>query len=230
MIGDVERKVKALLERANHPGTPRPEAESALALAYRLMQKHELDVARLAATETQPRIDLVERERWEIRGPYRARRGLLFSTIAEALSCATYRDRSDDPDAVFVVVFGARADLDALGTLYTAAEMLAHRTIPYGDRGFRTSWWQGFTEGIRRKLERERRRVVRDARGVGLALRERRDRAEEALVADAPDLVTVHHRNLRWGAAYEDGRRRGGEFDSGYGDLLGGRIGIGRGG
>jgi hypothetical protein len=33
---DAERKIRALLERAKHPGTPPQEAETALAMAYRL--------------------------------------------------------------------------------------------------------------------------------------------------------------------------------------------------
>jgi len=33
-------KVRAILEKANHPTTPQAEAETALALAFRLMQKY----------------------------------------------------------------------------------------------------------------------------------------------------------------------------------------------
>ena len=40
---DVTCKVRALLDRANHPGTPQPEAEAALERAYRLMAKYDLD-------------------------------------------------------------------------------------------------------------------------------------------------------------------------------------------
>ena len=35
----MQAKVRAILERANHPNTPQAEAETALALAFRLMQK-----------------------------------------------------------------------------------------------------------------------------------------------------------------------------------------------
>ncbi|MFM7409679.1 MAG: DUF2786 domain-containing protein, partial [Actinomycetota bacterium] len=41
-------KVRAILERANHPNTPQAEAETALALAYRLMQKHGLEESDVA--------------------------------------------------------------------------------------------------------------------------------------------------------------------------------------
>ena len=36
---NMQAKVRAILERANHPNTPLAEAETALALAFRLMQK-----------------------------------------------------------------------------------------------------------------------------------------------------------------------------------------------
>lgn len=49
----VERKVRALLERANHPGTPPAEAEAALAMAYRLMMKYHLDIRSLGSRTLQ---------------------------------------------------------------------------------------------------------------------------------------------------------------------------------
>lgn len=45
---DVWRRVRALLSRANHDGTPRAEAESALALAYQLIVKYDLDEREMA--------------------------------------------------------------------------------------------------------------------------------------------------------------------------------------
>ena len=36
-------KVRAILDKANHPNTPQAEAETALAFAFRLMQKYDLD-------------------------------------------------------------------------------------------------------------------------------------------------------------------------------------------
>ena len=49
--GNIERKVRAMLERANHPGTPKAEAEAALAMAYRLMMKYDLDVQMLCESD-----------------------------------------------------------------------------------------------------------------------------------------------------------------------------------
>ena len=40
---NLHAKVRAILEKANHPNTPQAEAETALALAFRLMQKYDID-------------------------------------------------------------------------------------------------------------------------------------------------------------------------------------------
>ena len=40
---NLHAKVRAILEKANHPNTPQAEAETALTLAFRLMQKYDID-------------------------------------------------------------------------------------------------------------------------------------------------------------------------------------------
>lgn len=42
-LHSIRDKVRLILERANHPNRPQAEAETALSLAYRLMQKYDLD-------------------------------------------------------------------------------------------------------------------------------------------------------------------------------------------
>ena len=63
--------------------------------------------------------------------------------------------------------------------MFTAAEMLALRTMPQGDRRWRTSWWHGFCSGIEKKLASEHRSVVRESPGSGLVLLERTERAQK---------------------------------------------------
>jgi hypothetical protein len=103
---DAERKIRALLERANHPGTPPQEAEAALAMAYRLMMKYDFDIRSLQASDSErshsgrPQSgrsgsgsrasDAVERHRYETTGPYRVRRYFLRYGIAEAMSCTMF--------------------------------------------------------------------------------------------------------------------------------------------
>ena len=78
---DVTRKVRALLERANHPGTPQAEAKAALAMAYRLMAKYDLVVSLLAQQPdaSTNASDQIVRRRYETVGPYRVRRSSVIS-------------------------------------------------------------------------------------------------------------------------------------------------------
>lgn len=218
---DAERKIRALLERANHPGTPPQEAEAALAMAYRLLIKYEIDIRALQAA-TGPsgaageQSAAVERRRYETTGPYRVRRYMLRCAIADALSCAMFRaNREEDTDTVVCHVFGTSADLDAAETLYAAAELLALRTIPWGDRGYRTAWWQGFTHGLANKLRRERRKVERTEPGAALVLTEREDRANEAMLRFEPNLVWRTDRSASAADAFAEGKRAGSRFSSG---------------
>ena len=186
MVDDgVKQKVRAILERANHPNTPQAEAETALALAYRLMQKHGIDEVEVAQHDPGTMLS----KTFTITGPYRVRRGTLFHILASRLSCADYRDMENvSRDEVVMVAFGTADDLFALETLFTAAEMLALRTMPQGDRRWRTSWWHGFCSGIEKKLANEHRSVVRESPGAGLVLLERTERAQRYMRDTTPHL------------------------------------------
>jgi hypothetical protein len=80
---------------------------------------------------------------------------------------------------------------DALEILYTAAKMLALRTIPQGDRSFRTSWFHGFTKGVQDKLLAERNKIAWFRTGMEVVLRDRMDRA--SLQVDAEQAAHVEH-------------------------------------
>ena len=91
-LDNIRDKVRSILERANHPNTPQAEAETALSLAYRLMQKYDLDEYEVAKNAgKQAASDEIKVKTFEIKGPYRVRRGSLLYTIAKAVSCHSYR-------------------------------------------------------------------------------------------------------------------------------------------
>ena len=230
---DIQRKVRALLDRANHPGTPQAEAEAALAMAYRLMAKYDLDERLLTQQQNDAPVasDQIVRRRYETVGPYRVRRHSLFMRMAWVLSCACYRASNEEEDTGSVACYalGTERDLDALETLFQAAEMMALRLLPWGDRGFRTAWWHGFSDGIEAKLARERRNVERSTPGAALVLRDRRDRAEEEMARIEPNLVWRITRYRDSGEAYADGRRAGSKFSSGTDHVGGGRAALPRG-
>jgi hypothetical protein len=230
----VIEKVRAILERANHPNTPQAEAETALALAYRLMQKHgleESDVARSADTRS-PDARITSKT-VTITGPYRVRRGTLFHILATSLSCADYRDmETGTRDAVVMVAFGTTDDLFALETLFTAADLLALRSMPRGDRRWRTSWWHGFCAGVEQKLRAEHRTIVRDSPGAGLVLVERTERAQRVMRESTPHLQASRGSWVSDRDAYGAGRVAGSTFST-PGRAMGGvrgELGSGRSG
>jgi len=230
----VIEKVRAILERANHPNTPQAEAETALALAYRLMQKHgleESDVARSADTRS-PDARITSKT-FNITGPYRVRRGTLFHILATSLSCADYRDmETGTRDAVVMVAFGTTDDLFALETLFTAADLLALRSMPRGDRRWRTSWWHGFCAGVEQKLRAEHRTIVRDSPGAGLVLVERTERAQRVMRESTPHLHASRGSWISDRDAYGAGRVAGSTFST-PGRAMGGvrgELGSGRSG
>jgi hypothetical protein len=230
---DIRRRVRALLSRANHEGTPQAEAESALALAYRLMVKYDLDERELSQHETPGHggsLDAIVSRTYRTTGPYRVRRYDIRYRIADALSCAVLRDHvAGDADTVVSVIYGTAADLDAMEVIYEAAELLALRTIPHGDRSFRTSWFQGFASGVWRKLMQERRTLERTHQGAAIVLKERLDRAVYVMEHEQTDLRIAREDGVTWAGAYEDGRDAGLRISTGRRDVAGGMRALPRG-
>ena len=230
-LNNIRDKVRSILERANHPNTPQAEAETALSLAYRLMKKYDLDEHEMAKNSGRHAAsDEIKIKTFKITGPYRVRRGSLLYTIAKAVSCHSYRE-TDVPNhqTVVMVAYGTAKDLFALETLFTAAELLALRTMPYGDRCYRTSWWLGFCSGIARKLEREYRVIVKESPGVGLVLVERAERARAMMLDDVPSLIHRSASYINDEDAYGSGRRAGSQFSTGRNGVSGQhQIGPGR--
>jgi len=219
-------KVRAILERANHPNTPQAEAETALALAYRLMAKHGIEESAVISGDK----GRITSKTFTITGPYRVRRGTLFHILATSLSCADYRDMEiGTRAAVVMVAFGTDDDLFALETLFTAADMLALRTMPRGDRRWRTSWWHGFCAGVERKLRAEHRTIVRESPGAGLVLVERTERAQRIMRESTPHLHTGRGTWVSDRDAYGAGREAGSSFSTPGRSVRGIRGELGRG-
>jgi hypothetical protein len=128
----------------------------------------------------------------------------------------------EDTDTVACYAFGTASDLDAADTLYGAAELLALRTIPWGDRGYRTAWWHGFSVGLCDRLRRERRKMGRHENGAALVWREREVRADEAMRRFEPNLIWRTDRSRSAADAFADGKWAGSRF-SGGGRDVGGR-------
>jgi hypothetical protein len=227
----VIEKVRAILEKANHPNTPQAEAETALALAYRLMQKHGLEESEVTRGREGRDVDArITAKTAVIRGPYRVRRGTLFHILATSLSCADYRDmEAGSRDTVVMVAFGTADDLFALETLFTAADLLALRSMPPGDRRWRTSWWHGFCAGVEQKLRTEHRTIVRDSPGSGLVLVERAERAQRIMRDSTPHLHASRSSFVSDRDAFGAGRTAGSTFSASGRSVPGARRELGSG-
>ena len=218
---NIRDKVRLILERANHPNTPQAEAETAIALAFRLMQKYNLNDADVKQREQiNSQSDEIEAIEHSIFGPYRVRRGSLFYVIAEAVSCACFRENRDvGTDEVRMVAFGTARDQHALEVLFLAAELLALRTMPSGDRRFRTSWWHGFSSGVGKKLTKERTAIFKESPGSQLVLIERYERASSFMFAAEPSLSNTGSSFINNTDAYGAGHSAGMSFSTGSNSL-----------
>ena len=111
---NMQAKVRAILERANHPNTPQAEAETALALAFRLMQKYGLDGQSTSTRPTKQLSPILSRT-FTITGPYRVRRASMLWEIGKTISCHSFRDMTEtDPEQVLVIAFENSINLERL--------------------------------------------------------------------------------------------------------------------
>lgn len=226
-MSDTRARIRALLVLAEHPATPLAEAETALAMASKLMQKHGLasddigDGGNPADTE-------VVTERVAVSGAYRVRRANVLYAIALVHSCAGFRD-DDEAGACTIVLYGRRADIFAARTLWAAADAMAARLLPRGDRSARTSWLKGFQMGIEEALNTARNEHIAETTGAGIVLADRFARARAEMRASG---VRVRG-GKTWvdtsSAAHRSGRRAGRGFASSGRSFTSGVMGeIGR--
>ena len=213
-MSDQRDRIQALLTLAQHPNTPQAEAETALALASKLMQKHGLSESDIADSAPAEDTEVVIRT-FLIGGPYRVRRKDLLWHIARLHSCAGYRGFDDDDDNCVMVLYGRDSDITAAYTLFCAADLLGARVLPRGDRSWRTAWWNGFTQGIVEALNTSRKEFISETPGSGLVLASRMERATKEMRATAPPLSGSRSYTDTSSGAYANGRAAGQGFSAG---------------
>ena len=228
-------KVKAILDRANHPNTPQAEAETALSLAQKLITKYNLDES--ALSKAQAVTEDIERDFLLITGKYALKRLLVASSVASANSCSSYRsthydkkeyDYTYNDDGVQrtksavlhtkngfeLHIFGTAKDIFATKVLWQAIETLGLRTLPKGDTAFRHSWWIGFHTGIANVLQRSTDEVVAETGGNSLVLVERWKRANTEMRASVKLRSTGYSTGASRSDAYNKGRSAGESFST----------------
>lgn len=212
-MSDQRDRIQALLSLAQHPNTPQAEAETALAMASKLMQKHGLTRADIADASTDADDTIIEKT-FYVRGPYRVRRINLLWHIGRLHSVAGYREFSED-DACVMRMFGRDNDITAAYTLFGAADVLAARVLPKGDRSWRTSWWHGFCRGIVEALDTAKKEFITESPGAGLVLADRFKRADQEMRSVAPPLSSGRSYADSSSGAYANGRAAGRGFSTG---------------
>lgn len=206
-------RITALLSLAQHPNTPRAEAETALAMASKLMHKHGLsDTDFSEATSIEDSTVVIETA--HVRGPYRVRRLNLLYAIAVQHSCASYRAEDED-DACVIIMYGRPHDILAARTLFAAADAMGARLIPRGDRSYRVSWWKGFQRGIEEALSAGKKEYIRETPGSGLVLADRMKRAQNELRTHGPALRHGYSYADTSSSAYTSGHSAGRGFATG---------------
>lgn len=203
-------RIKAMLNLAQHPNTPLAEAESALAMASKLMQKHGLSQSDISTSHTGSDSTVVV-ERIRVGGLYRVRRQNILYTIALLHSCAGYRSEDETNECV-VVLYGRAADIFAARTLFAAADVMGARLLPRGDRSWRVAWWKGFQLGIEESLTVARKDFVAETPGSGLVLADRMKRAQHELRVNGPSLRGGYSYSDTSSGAYINGKQAGNGF------------------
>lgn len=231
---DYVNKIAGLFAKAGSTAFPE-EAETAIALAQKLMAAHAIDEAMLEAAGRQARDEIVDAE-LIIPDPYQRAKGLLLHVVAKANRCRSIRIRDPYAKTVTYGLIGHSSDVENVQTLFVA--LLAHETrvmlsteVPHWEntRAFRQSFLLGYAERIGERLEEASRQAVADAEeehGTSVAL----------VLVERDKLVEVDYRK-KWsprmgrisssGGGSEQGARAANNADLGQRRLNGVRAAIG---
>ncbi|HEX2314989.1 MAG TPA: DUF2786 domain-containing protein [Thermomonospora sp.] len=243
----VEARVRALLARAEHPATPRPEAEAAHAKAAELMMRHALDEAALRAGRGEGHEPVVY---WEHvacgSGGHARARSVAAGAVIRAFGgrFAVRGDGTRRRDVLLLVVT-TRAARDALALLLPSLQIQMEgagrretdaymRDVPehaFARRSDRSRWANGYfraflvgyADAVARRVETAR-RGLRDEAGKGtsraLVLVGEEQRVAAEFAARFPVLGRPRRHRLR-ADGYRAGEVAGRHADLGDGHLDG---------
>ncbi|MEU4540956.1 DUF2786 domain-containing protein [Streptosporangium sp. NPDC023825] len=163
-------RVRALLAKAESTEFP-AEAETFTAAAQRLMAKHSIDAALLAAAaHGQSATDQPAGRRIGVEAPYEGPKAVLVDTVAAANRCRAVWSS----DFGFSTVLGFSADLDAVELLFTSLLVQATTAMVHAGsrrdghgrsttRSFRQSFLTSYAQRIGERLAEATGEAVREA-------------------------------------------------------------------
>ncbi|MEU8195319.1 DUF2786 domain-containing protein [Microbispora amethystogenes] len=232
-------RIKGYLAKAEHPNTTEIEAETFRAHAYRLMAKHGIERAQLAAAGQLN--DPIESFAIPINGKYQPERAALAGVVAYAKRCRALQWA--DEGTTWIMLVGFRSDLDAVKLLFPSLDLqilsgAAKVTKKPGIsiNSARKSYMIGFYSSLSEKLDAADDAAAKDNPTIGgkptdVALRDRRQAVEEEFARLYPHTKPVSSGRVRDSDAYSAGRAAGARADVGGTSRVGaggGRRSIGR--
>jgi hypothetical protein len=227
----IETKIQALLNTANHPGTPIHEAETAMAMATKLMVKYAID-EKMLGPNAQP--DEIIAKTIKVDGQYaNVRRNLLYGI---GLAWGLKGVSSGRTGITFVGTAEGIATTERLFAsidIQMANEATSSRP-QWAQNGaqvvsWRTNFQKGYISKVSARLREQRRNAVAEARtehgpGVGIMLADVDARTAAKFKEMFPRTTT---RRSYAGAGYGQGQTAGNNANIGNRQIAG-RAAIGR--
>ncbi|MFB7906572.1 DUF2786 domain-containing protein [Kitasatospora sp. NPDC056076] len=193
-IERMKRRIKKILDRANHTGQSKEEAEAAAALAHELMAQYQIEEADLrdAAGEQQPEDIVQHTVLIPNPGNTGRQRRAAFEQIAMAYGGVTVAWREPDDNGstahYTIVAFMPASTAEFLELMWPAMVLQAEGMLAQDAKGereylsgawrtqkeinremarFRRDWWVGWGQRTAAKIRSVRAKAFDEARGTG---------------------------------------------------------------
>jgi len=222
---DYENTVNALYAKANAEGVTPEEKKMLEDKANELMVRHGVEIALDKSSE-----DKIIREVFSFAAPYAVQKSLLYNAIAKIFRCRIIKSGKN------CHLFGFRSDYDKVEFLFSliinqAFVDLSKLKIPAGvnAKSYKISWWYGFTDEIRVRLEAANEKVGTDTVPEYAVAIFDRDRAVNLEVHSKFPHVTSTTRYYRQNGGYATGKTDGANVNLHNRSYIGGRVALNRG-
>lgn len=225
-------RVRKLLAKAEHPGTPAEEAQAFSAKASALMAAYAIDQALVEASRPSAATPIVREI--EVDAPYAMPRAVLLDRVARAHRVRTVIGPDAGSGRRRCTLVGFPVDLDIVEVLFTSLLLQASTAMLHASsdldrpKAFRRAFLLGYADVIGARLATVREQTDADADrgrpGAALVLADRSDKVDALFAREFP-----HLRRLRMtttsGGGLSAGRAAGARADL---SAMGARVGGGR--
>src|SRR5438067_371059 len=213
-------RVRKLLAKAEHPGTPVEEAQAFSAKASALMAAYAIDQALLQAAAPSSAAPIVRQ--FEVDPPYAMPRAVLLDRVARAhrVRVVIGPDRPSGRRQCSLV--GFPVDLEVVEVLFTSLLLQASSAMVHAStessrpKAFRRAFLLGYAEVIGGRLATVQQQTGaeadRERSGTALVLADRADRVDRALEAEFPRLRSLRM-STSSGGGLSAGRAAGARAD-----------------